>query len=223
MKEPSAQPAPRQSTQVRSKLWALDDARNSALYRDLLAEHGLSHSALNWGSRESQQKRFKVITEAGITPGSSLLDVGCGTGDLLEYLRVCRYRCDYRGIDITPEMIVACRKRFPQDTFNQVNLIELDAVQLSPWESDIVVASGIFYARQEQPAEFMDEMIARLFSITRKTLIFNSLSDWAENASDNYEFRADPLRVLDFCRRLSTRTVLRHDYHPADFTIYVRR
>jgi hypothetical protein len=49
---------------------------------------------------------------------------------------------------------------------------------------------------------------------------FNSLSAWATDQEAG-EFYADPLRVVDFCRRITPRVVLRHDYHPRDFTVYL--
>jgi hypothetical protein len=51
-------------------------------------------------------------------------------------------------------------------------------------------------------------------------LAFNSLSNWANDQEAN-EFYADPVQVLNFCRELTPWVVLRHDYHPRDFTVYM--
>lgn len=200
---------------------AEDDARNHSLYRGLLADHGLTHAALNWGSAEGQMRRFEVLAEGGIADGDSVLDVGCGTGDLLAFLRGRGHVGVYRGIDITPEMVGACRTRFPDVRFDVANLMTDDLQGFR--ECDVVVASGLFYYRRHEPAAYMRQMVERLFSLATKLLVFNSLSAWADRPSEGVEFRADPIKTLNFCRGLSAKVALRHDYHPGDFTIYLRR
>ena len=85
---------------------------------------------------------------------------------------------------------------------------------------DVVVANGIFYLLDEQPAPMMQHMIERMFSLAKKAVAFNSLSAWARD-QEGGEFYADPLQTVEFCRRLTPWVVLRHDYHPRDFTVYL--
>jgi len=40
-----------------------------------------------WGGEESQKQRFDVLLSIGDLNGKSVLDVGCGFGDLYGYLR----------------------------------------------------------------------------------------------------------------------------------------
>jgi SAM-dependent methyltransferase len=204
-------------------LWAADDDRNRDLYRSLLGQHGYTPKALNWNSIAAQRARFEVVHDTGISRNASVLDVGCGLADLRLFLKERGHRGSYCGIDLTPEMIAAARTRFPDDQFATANLLSLSDEALSKFESDIVIASGIFYFRRNEPGRFLQEMVKRLFYLARDCLAFNSLSTWGDRSAEPDEFRADPVETLKFCRSLTPWCILRHDYHPGDFTIILRR
>ena len=194
-----------------------DDRRNVEFFTELLARHKISPLSLNWGSRESQELRFAVLAAIGLKAGSSVLDVGCGVGDFYAWQLARGLKLAYGGIDIAPAMVHQAAERFPGVPFRA-----LDVSEENPGDYDFVVASGIFYLRRHQPFEFMKATVSNLFSRCRQGLAFNSLSAWA-SPSDKEEFRADPLETLKFCQTLTPWVQLRHDYHPGDFTIYLRR
>ena len=56
---------------------------------------------LGWENQEAQELRFKVL-ERVIFPHASILDVGCGLGNLYDYLRNRGYNFGYTGVDILP-------------------------------------------------------------------------------------------------------------------------
>lgn len=203
--------------------WQADDERNRALYRSLVARHGISAKSLNWGSATSQRLRFEVLAGLGIAPDTSVLDVGCGTGDLLPFLREHGFAGRYTGIDLTPEMVDVARGRKLDGTFITGNVLDMGPAELDPLRSACVLSSGIFYFRREGAAEFMEAMISRLLELATVAVAFNSLSTWADAPAPADEYRADPLATLAYCRSLSPWVTLRHDYHPGDFTIYLRR
>jgi hypothetical protein len=63
-------------------------------------------------------------------------------------------------------------------------------------------------------------LLNEAFRVCKKGVAFNSLSVWAENKEEG-EFYADPLNTLGFCSRLIKKVVVRHDYLPNDFTVYL--
>ena len=128
--------------------------------------------------------------------------------------------CDYRGIDLSPEMIALARRRFPKRSFEVANLLE----QEPPFERcDYVLASGIFYLRREAPEEYLRSMIECMFAHCTRGVAFNSLSAWGEELAFDDEFRADPYLTLVTASSITERLALRHDYHPRDFTIFMHR
>ena len=64
---------------------------------------------------------------AGIQDGERVLDVGCGTGSLIEALANLTRRSEIVGIDPTPEFITYSRERFtePRITLDQGSAFEL--------------------------------------------------------------------------------------------------
>jgi hypothetical protein len=66
----------------------------------------------------------------------------------------------------------------------------------------------------------MQSMIERMFALATRAVAFNSLSTWSSDQQAG-EFYADPLQTVQFCRELTPWVVLRHDYHPRDFTVYL--
>lgn len=194
-----------------------DDQRNINLYQSLLTEHGNSFRSLDWGSRESQIKRFEILADIGVSAGDSLLDVGCGLADLYEWLQKNKPGVNYSGIDITPEMVTRAKARFPDVDLSNATIFD---PKYSGKLYDYVVASGIFFFRKENPMDYMVRVINSMFRISRKGIAFNSLSAWAKDRTDG-EFLADPYDVIEYCRTLSPYVKIRHDYHPSDFSIFL--
>jgi len=65
----------------------------------------------------SERKDLELIAEM-VPPGSRVLDLGCGTGELLAHL--CQHRgCSGYGIEIADENVLACTQR-------GVNVIQLN-------------------------------------------------------------------------------------------------
>lgn len=195
----------------------LDDKRNINVYEALLAEHGETYRALDWGSRQSQQKRFEVLADIGISAGDRVLDVGCGLADFNAWLINHRPGVEYSGIDLTPGMVERAQARFPNTKILNKTIFD-EELPIGPF--DYLVASGIFVFRQESPDDYLFSTIKMMYSLCIKGISFNSLSFWASEKSPS-EFYADPANVINFCKSLSHKIVLRHDYHPADFTIYM--
>lgn len=200
--------------------WNEEDRQTASFYSGLLQQHGNDARALNWGSRESQAVRFAALCGIGSLDGCSVLDVGCGLGDMWAWLRQQRTSARYIGIDISPEMISRARSLHPDAAFEVA--AATDQAFPQPGAFDYVFASGIFYLRKANPEAYLEQAVSRMFNACRKGIAFNSLSLWAPKR-DPDEFYADPCSTLEVCRRITRWVTLRHDYHPGDFTIYMRR
>jgi len=199
-------------------IWSEDLQKNIEYYSELTLKHGISVRSLDWGSVESQQLRFSVLAQVGELNGSSVLDVGCGLGDFWAWLKESKQQLKYTGLDITKNMIELARQRFPDASFHEGTLMEIDGE--SSGRYDYIFASGIFARIEKFPFRFMQEMVKKMFCLCSKAVAFNSLSAWASQ-KDSGEYYADPLEVLNFCRTVTPWVVLRHDYHARDFTVYL--
>jgi SAM-dependent methyltransferase len=198
--------------------WKEDYSRNVDLYTNLYKEHGISPASLNWGSRDSQCRRFEVLSSIGDLEGASILDIGCGLGDFYAWLKDKKLSVDYTGMDITPCMIDAAKDRFPEVDFQVKDIFSIDGEKIY----DYVFASGIFYLVRKDPEIFMRRVVKKMFLLSKVAVGFNSLSAWAGSRDDG-EFYADPSRTLTTFGEITPYVCLRHDYHPGDFSMFLYR
>ncbi len=200
-----------------------DMERNEELtvhhFQSLAASRGGEWATLDWGSPKSQQLRFKVLAEVGLLDGASVLDVGCGHGDFIDWCRDNGLRIDYTGVDITPPMLEVAKRKHPESRFELCSILKTNPPKL---QYDYVIASGIFYKATVDSYTYLDAMARRMFSLCRRATAFNLLSARTP-ASGQDEFRAEPAHAVEIAQAISLRFSLRHDYHPGDFSIYLHK
>jgi 2-polyprenyl-3-methyl-5-hydroxy-6-metoxy-1,4-benzoquinol methylase len=181
--------------------------KNSAFYKDLL--HLKEEKALGWGSKESQQIRFKVLLEArGLLPKKhSILDVGCGHGDLSN---LCK---NYVGIDCREDVIKIAKEKYTNKTFvcGTINNIT-DSY-------DWVVASGIFPFK-ENWENYVEEELRRMFDNCKLGISCNFLSELTNKEKRQDLCYASVSVLSKMIEKLTTKYTIRRDYLVNDVTLY---
>src|SRR4051812_13115335 len=64
-----------------------------------------NEKAVGWKNKQAQATRFAELLKIGDLKGSTVLDIGCANGDLVEYLLAGNIFCQYTGIDHVKEFI----------------------------------------------------------------------------------------------------------------------
>lgn len=200
-------------------------------YERCLAEAGATPGGVDWPNARDLEERFAV--QLGVldavprgTQIPSLLDLGCGPGLLLNYLKATG-RADaveYRGIDISPAMIDLGCRRWPGKSF-QVRDILVDP--LPPESVDVVLMNGVLTERRGIPRERMvgmaESLLTAAFQAARYGIVFNAMSrhvDWERE--DLFHWGFD--EVAAFLKRDLTRHVsFRADYGLFEFTAFAWR
>ncbi len=184
----------------------------------MLKQYGRDNSlALGWRNRHSQLIRFDALASIADLNGKTILDAGCGHGDLFAFLLECYPdMAGYCGVDFIPEMITAARNRFtsPIASFWPVSFMSPDLPI-----HDYVLASGSLNYASADPA-YIYKAISRLFELSRLGLGFNLLR------AVPYEgllVAYDPQDVVAYCHTLSHNVILVDDYADEDFTVFVYR
>jgi glycosyltransferase involved in cell wall biosynthesis/ubiquinone/menaquinone biosynthesis C-methylase UbiE len=82
----------------------------------------------DWWKRKSSYyyRNLQQCISFLIPEGQSVLEIGCGTGDVLAALKPSRGV----GIDISPQMIDESKKKFPPDTFSNLEFVVDDIEEL---------------------------------------------------------------------------------------------
>ena len=191
--------------------------RIGAYYDQLVRRHGHHPAACDYGSPESQITKFDAL--CGVMPldGLRVLDVGCGFADFANFIDERFENVGYTGVDISVSMIEAARKLHPHKNIHRMNVL-----RETPGKFDVVSANGIFYLLGQDATQLMHALILKMYQAAERAVAFNSLSTWCTDPEEG-EYYADPLETIDYCRSISPWVVLRHDYHPRDFTVYLYR
>jgi SAM-dependent methyltransferase len=187
-------------------------------YRQLLAVHG-EGPAVAQLSAEGQRSRFKKLAEVGDLNGKSILDLGCGLGDLLPFLEQKFSNISYTGVDIVQELISAATTiRGQRAQFLCRDIVEDPLGQ----KFNFVMISGIFN-NVGITTELLKQMIAAAFDCCIDALAFNFISTYV-NFTDSKMAYHDPREVFDFClEHLSRKVQIHHHYDKCDVAMFVYR
>jgi len=185
------------------------------MYEEGLAKHGQSPGALHWFDYPSMAVRFAQLTADLALEGRSILDAGCGMGDLLPFLYAKATNFNYLGVDINEGFIEIAKKRYSGHRFKAADPFR----QKIGGRHDIVISSGVMNADTPRWLARRQQMIERLFELARQAVAFNMAGGWQPPASDGQIAYAKIPDILDFCLKLTPRLILRHHYSQVDFTI----
>lgn len=215
------------------------DVRIAATYDWTFGLHGASPRAVLWSNRRGQRLRFRQLVRlfgpevrrgGWLRPATGAVvinDLGCGYGALFGWLRNRRWLAPdarYVGYDLSPKLIDAARKTFP-DPRAAFHLCG-EATE----EADYSFASGTFGMKLDVPAEAWAEhcrgLLRQLWGRTRRGLGFNMLNRHGRGGrpDDGSLFYADPQEWAAFAESaLGARVDLLTGYTRHDFTVLARR
>ena len=188
-------------------------------YQEQFKKYGFNNKSL-FTPGIKQNIRFKAIQEIGINSNDSILDVGCGFGDLLQYLNsTIDYKGAYTGVDIMEEFINVCKEFYPLDDFRVLDILDKNNSIEEKW--DYVVLSGTLNINVgENHLEYVKTMISKMFDLSVKGVSIDFVS--IEGDDRNKEiYRMDPEIIFRFAKTLTKRVVLRNDYLPWEFSVYL--
>ncbi|MEM7300511.1 MAG: class I SAM-dependent methyltransferase [Pseudomonadota bacterium] len=182
-------------------------------YDRLVEQHGLSSQSAQWADKESHWKRLSVLCEISQDlPKSSVLDVGCGVGELLQYLvSEADFKGSYTGLDVSRKAVEAARLRHPDDRFECQDISETHSVG----PHDYVVLCGIFNNRmgdEEEARAYLRSLLKASVRLARKGVAFNLISTYVDYRDPDLNYFS-PEAVLEFVKNeITDRFTLRNDY-----------
>ena len=154
----------------------------------------------------------------------TLLDIGCGRGDFLDFLKKNPDGCtmsQYFGIDISETMIEQARKMpghgavaFLKGTVDDI---------LKPDAFDFVVSIGAFILKYEDLVSTEYEFwttVEKMFSRCKLGMAVTVQSTYKSEIKPE-EFAVDPVELFKFGRQISERVVLDYSFMPHSMTLLI--
>jgi SAM-dependent methyltransferase len=191
-----------------------------ARYLDRLAEFGHDPRSLGW-SKGKQEERFIALTSRiDLRRTRSVLDVGCGFGDLYPFLRERGFEGTYVGVDFIDELLEVGRAAYPEAELRNADIDDFDSSE----QFDLVLASGIFNGVLEHEEQWVrvERTLGRMYQLSGFACAADFMSSYVDYSRED-TFYAEPERVFSLAKGLSRRVTLDHQYLPFEFTVWLFR
>lgn len=185
-------------------------------YGKRIAEHGLGYTAM-WGDPGEWKSavRFSPLSSLPFKAGESLIDIGCGIGDLHDHLKKSvPCALDYTGVEIVPEFAEVARKR-TGCTILEINAFShLDELP----EADWYVSFGTLnkdWCLADLPGETSREKIfrltERLHEKARKGFAITLVTDCVDHRKHGTA-NISPAELADHIGKLTPFFMIYHGY-----------
>jgi SAM-dependent methyltransferase len=193
-------------------------------FDEKVVEFGATHEAADYNSKKSQDIRFQQLLKIIVSQELfSILDYGCGYGELANFMETAGYQFSYQGFDISEEMIKFAKRNVPE-TIEASFATQLENVI----PADYTIACAIFNIRfdaiKNEWENFIIDTLNNIAKMSKKGFAFNMLTKYSDKERMREDlYYGDPLFYFDYCKMNFSRNVaLLHDYELYDFTILVR-
>lgn len=184
-------------------------------YARAVKRHGANFSALLWASKRTQEQRFDALVKLADPTGLSILDLGCGRGDFLDFLVSRGMKPKrYVGIEGVEELAKAAEAK----PFDNARIVRADFVREPKRinvNADIIFCSGALNTIQKD--EFY-LVLNNAFAAATRALVFNFLSS-PLLAGVSYLYWQEKRDVLKFARTLTNRVEAKEGYIEGDCTM----
>lgn len=172
---------------------------------------------VGWYDKENQIKRFDALLDIGVGNVHSVLDYGCGVGDLLGYLNDKNIKGKYYGLDINEKYLEIAKSTYPGVTFYTGDITDISP---STKKVDWILASGTFNVMV--PEDWMLFRISVCTRLVKRGVAFNLLK---KSEDPNQLIPYDPAEIM-FKMVKSFPEFEVHvveGYLDDDFTIYLKK
>ncbi|OPZ90297.1 MAG: trans-aconitate 2-methyltransferase [Firmicutes bacterium ADurb.Bin419] len=157
-----------------------------AFYKPNMGKGLPDYKVLGWESKEAQELRFEMLAANVDLENKKILDVGCGLGNLLEYLNCKGINVEYTGVDIIEDMIEAAKGKSLPGEFFCLDIFKHHHLEDNSF--DVLYTSGIFNLDMGNNIEFFNSALDCFFSLTKGIVAFNLLDKNSPDREDTYYY-----------------------------------
>lgn len=172
-----------------------------------------------WNSYDSAAIRYKELVKDLDFSNKSILDVGCGFGDIIPFIFSKSISFKYTGIDLTGEFVQEAKKRYPDYKFAEGNYFKNPLKK----KFDIIICCGALNGNYgKDTLGIRKKAIKTMFNHCKEAIAFNMAGGiLSNNKKNSIIYYANSRDLLEYCIKLSRKVILCNHYHEKDFTIVI--
>ena len=187
-------------------------------YQDAYIKHGNSLEAV-FIPKGRQLERFSSLLTYVKKESFSILDYGCGLGQMADYVKQKFPQADYSGVDIVEDFILENKSKYDFGKFEIIS----DCYDVKD-NYDVIAAAGVFnllYVKDKaQHQKIIYDNLSHLFSKTNDLLSVNFMTDQVDFIQDG-AFHQNVNKLYDFAKKnLTKRVAIDESYMPYEFTFH---
>ena len=178
-----------------------------------------SPQVVGYNSTSEQQYMFQNLILGLDSAAYTVLDIGCGRGDLYGFLlNLSGDVFGYNGIDMNPTMADIAKEKYGLDI--QTGMFETAKLSAADW----VVASGFFTQRkcETEDADLMKLFadVDRMYELANRAVTFNMLSPINNTIHEGF-FYVHPGLIMDMLIEKYQYVNIRHNYAKDVYTVTI--
>lgn len=194
-----------------------DQQKNKIIheYDKRFHKYGYHPKTLGWG-KARHRLRYRILLNYWKLAGHTVLDYGCGFGDMFGYCQSQHLDVNYSGIDINPTLIREGKRQYPAADLS----VRDPMTENFERTFDITLASGLFNTELIDNTAFIHKCFALFSRISKYGFAANFLSSNVDYKVDGLYY-SDPKDILELAYSHSRKVALVNNYMPFEFTIFV--
>jgi SAM-dependent methyltransferase len=187
-------------------------------YAERLSQYGIDIRTLNPGSEDKHRIQHAVHASIGDLNNRTVLDIGCGLAHYYQFLSGRGVKANYIGYDIVEPFIEINRQRFPEAHF-EVRDISRDGIAHRP---DYITMCQVFNNKYDSVSneEVVRKAIATALDAAQVGVSIDMLSKYVNYEEEHLNYFS-PEEMFSYAKSLTRFVMLRHDYLPFDFTLFL--
>lgn len=196
-------------------------------YENCLKKYGATHKGVDWPNQKDLDTRYKVmlnVCEGNNQYPVSLLDLGCGYGGILQYMKNHNIvqNFNYMGIDVSENMIKAAHNMFPGSSFEVRDILKNPLQEASV---DYIIMNGVITEKQslshDDMLSYAKRIIDSAYKACRKAIAFNIMNKTIVDWERDDLFYMHPYQIKDLLENAGVDNIkLNTDYGLYEFTAY---
>ncbi|MDC7124774.1 MAG: class I SAM-dependent methyltransferase, partial [Spirochaetales bacterium] len=164
----------------------------------------------------------RALTDNVNLDGKSILDVGCGCGDLYDLIKTdYKINSRYLGVYILEKMVKRAESEHEEASFFLADIFDDSFFAEDAFgccNFDITFTSGIFNLQAGNNEDFLKKAIPILASLSTEAFVFNLLNPESPDPDNRYFYYA-PEKAAELAEPFSKKIELIDGYLDNDYTL----